>query len=71
MFGKKKEITLSIEGMRCERCAARVKDAFEKIGCRAAVSLGDGTAKVRCPADLPEETLTGAVEALGFTARVG
>ncbi|MBR6915382.1 MAG: cation transporter [Clostridia bacterium] len=66
MFGKKNEITLSVGGMQCERCAARVKDALEAIGCRANVSLADGTAKIKYPAAVTREKLVETVEALGF-----
>ena len=68
MFGKKNEIEIKIDGMHCERCAARVKDALEGLGCRASVSLGDGKAKVKAPAAVTAEKIVETVNALGYTA---
>ena len=68
MFGKKKEIELKIEGMHCERCAARVKDAIEALGCRASVSLESGIAKVRIPDSVSPEKVAETVTASGYTA---
>ncbi len=70
MFGKKKEIELKIDGMHCDRCVARVKDALEALGCRATVSLGEGMAKVKAPEAVSSEKIVEAVSALGFTATV-
>ena len=56
--------TLSIEGMMCEHCEARVKKALEGIdGVESAkVSHKDGTATVTLSHEIPDELLKGAVE---------
>lgn len=70
MFGKKKETVLRIDGMHCERCAARVRDALEAKGFHASVSLADGEAKVKHPDSVSPDAVAAVVNALGYSAAV-
>ena len=59
-----REIELSVEGMTCAACAARVEKKLGKLdGVRAAVNYATATALVTAPADLPVQALTAAVDA--------
>ena len=62
------EKTVRITGMMCEHCEAAVKGALEKVpGVReAAASHEQGTAKVILDGQVSDETLTKAVEAIGY-----
>ena len=65
-----KEYVISVEGMMCMHCVARVKAALEKVaGVESVeVSLERKNAIVR--ADLPSaEALVGAVKAAGYEAK--
>ena len=59
------EKTLTIEGMMCTHCEARVKKALEALEnvTQAQVSHEKGTAVVTLSADVPNDTLKQAVEA--------
>ena len=70
MFGKKKEIEVKIDGMRCEHCVGRVTGALEALGCRADVSLADGKAKIKYPETVSVEAILDAIRAVGFTPSV-
>lgn len=63
-------IELSIDGMSCEHCTARVKKALEATaGVEAVtVSLDPGGAIIEGPS-LDPETLIAAVEQAGYDAR--
>jgi copper chaperone CopZ len=62
-------IELSIEGMSCEHCVARVKKALEAVSgvSRAEVDLEPGSATVT-GADIRLEDLVEAVDRVGYTA---
>ena len=62
------EKTLTIEGMMCTHCEARVKKALEALEnvTQAQVSHEKGTAVVTLSADVPNETLKQAVEAQDY-----
>jgi cation-transporting P-type ATPase A/B/Cu+-exporting ATPase len=65
-----REIELSVTGMTCAACAVRVQKKLAKLdGVTASVNYATGTAHVTAPAGVPVETLTGAVEAAGYSAR--
>jgi len=65
-----REIELSIEGMTCAACAARVEKKLNKLqDVAAAVNYATATARVIAPAGLPVRELTGAVERAGYAAR--
>ena len=60
--------TLRITGMMCEHCEAAVKGALEKVpGVKEAHANHEaGTAKVLLEAEVSDEALTQAVEAIGY-----
>lgn len=62
------EKTLTIEGMMCTHCEARVKKALETLEnvTQAQVSHEKGTAIVTLSADVPNDTLKQAVEAQDY-----
>lgn len=58
--------TITIEGMHCSHCTARVEKALTALGLNVDVSLKDGTAAVSADT-LPEDSvLRETVEDLGF-----
>jgi Cu+-exporting ATPase len=65
-----REIELSIEGMTCAACAARVEKKLNRLpDVSAAVNYATATARVTVPAGLPVRELTAAVEQAGYAAR--
>ncbi|MGB6572632.1 MAG: heavy metal translocating P-type ATPase [Trebonia sp.] len=65
-----RETVLTIEGMTCAACAARVQKKLNGLqGVSAAVNYATGTARVTTPAGLPAQELVAAVERAGYTAR--
>ena len=65
-----RETVLTIEGMTCAACAARVQKKLNGLqGVSAAVNYATGTARVTAPAGLPARELAAAVERAGYTAR--
>jgi Cu+-exporting ATPase len=66
-----REIELSIEGMTCAACAARIEKKLNKIAdVRASVNYATATATVVAPVDVPAQELTTAVERAGYAATV-
>jgi Cu+-exporting ATPase len=64
-----RELELSVAGMTCAACAARVEKKLGKLdGVRAAVNYATGTALVTAPASMPVQVLTEAVTQAGYTA---
>ena len=57
--------TMTIEGMMCKHCAARVEKALTALGVTAAVDLEAKTATVTGEAD--DAVLRKAVEDAGYT----
>ena len=68
LFKKQPETVLSIEGMHCAKCTARVTDALETIDgvVKVEVSLEENSARVTGAAD--KQAMVDAVNALGFKA---
>jgi P-type Cu+ transporter len=65
------EIELAVQGMTCAACAARIERKLSRLdGVTVVVNYATGQARVTAPAGLPAETLIGAVEEAGYTARV-
>lgn len=60
--------TLTVEGMSCMHCAARVKKALTAIkGVKdAEIELSTGACTVMMKKDIPNEELKSAVESAGF-----
>ena len=69
LFSKKETVELSVTGMHCEKCVARVKEALEGAeGVTSAdVRLEDNAATVEGHG-LDAAALTAAVESAGFEA---
>jgi len=62
-------VTLKVEGMHCDGCAATIQALIERIGGvrKAAASFGDGEARVLYdPGSATEAQLTAAIEKAGF-----
>jgi Cu+-exporting ATPase len=65
-----RETVLTIEGMTCAACAARVQKKLNGLqGVSAAVNYATATARVTAPAGLPARELVAAVERAGYAAR--
>jgi Cu+-exporting ATPase len=65
------QIELSIGGMTCASCAARIERKLNKLdGVTASVNYATEKAKVDFPADLSPEDLVKVVEATGYTAEL-
>lgn len=64
--------TLKVEGMMCEKCSSKVRDALSAVpGVTSAVVRHDkGTAVVEFEGDISDETLAMAVIDAGFKAKV-
>jgi Cu+-exporting ATPase len=67
-----KSVELSIRGMTCAACAARVEKKLTMTGpgVAAAVSLATERAVITAPETVPEQALVAAVEAAGYAAQV-
>ena len=67
MFGQKK-ITLVVEGMMCEHCAAHVEDAVKKIdGVKAVkVDLKNKTATVKAANEISRDAFENAIANAGY-----
>lgn len=64
-------VVYKVEGMTCGGCALSVTKALERLGLATTVSLRDGTATVKGPAD--DAKVRRALEGAGylFGGRVG
>lgn len=66
-----KTVVLSVEGMKCKMCAARVKSTLEKFrGVSAEIDLDAACATVVCPEKQDSDALAAAVTEAGFPASV-
>jgi P-type Cu+ transporter len=66
-----REIELSIEGMTCAACAARIEKKLNKIDdVRASVNYATATATVTAAPTVPVSEITAAVERAGYGATV-
>ena len=66
-----KTVVLSVEGMKCKMCAARVKSTLEKFrGVSAEIDLENAAATVICPEKQDSAALAAAVTEAGFPASV-
>ncbi len=64
-----REVELSVRGMTCAACAARVEKSLASIpGVTAAVNIAADRATVTAPPSVPLERLVAAVEHAGYTA---
>ncbi len=63
------DVELSIDGMTCSSCAARIEKKLNKLdGVSATVNFATEKAKVEFPDDLDPATLIETVKATGYTA---
>ena len=69
LFGKKETYTISVEGMMCKHCAARVTAAVEKTkGAKADVNLEEKTVTVTCPKGTDIASVIDTLAAEGYKA---
>ena len=61
------KITIDVEGMMCEHCVKHVKDALEKNGVKANVSLADKKAYVE--GDISDETIKSCITDAGYEVK--
>src|SRR4051812_33029606 len=62
-------VQLDLEGMTCAACAARIEKKLNRVdGAEATVNFATERATVRCPDDVPMETLIAAVRSAGYDA---
>ena len=68
MIFKKIEATLTVEGMHCQKCVARITDSLKSISGikKVSVSLENKTVSVISKEEIPYDTLKSAIEKLGF-----
>ncbi|HVX47308.1 MAG TPA: heavy metal translocating P-type ATPase [Mycobacteriales bacterium] len=65
------EVELSIGGMTCASCAARIEKKLNRLeGVQASVNYATEKAKVAYPSGLSPEELIATVESTGYTARL-
>jgi heavy metal translocating P-type ATPase len=66
-----RELELSVSGMTCAACSARVEKKLGKLdGVSAAVNYATGVALVTAPTGMPVQILTEAVTQAGYSATV-
>ncbi len=69
MFLAKETYTLTVEGMMCKHCAARVTAAVERTkGAKASVNLEEKTVTVTCPKGTDITAVIEALTAEGYNA---
>ncbi|HET9140690.1 HAD-IC family P-type ATPase, partial [Actinophytocola sp.] len=69
--GVTSQVELSIGGMTCASCAARIERKLNKVdGVSAAVNFATEKARVSYPASVSPEDLVKVVQATGYTARL-
>ena len=62
-------VTLTVGGMTCASCAARIETSLNRIdGVAASVNFATEQAKVEFPQNVAPADLVAAVEATGYTA---
>ena len=68
--GPGRELALTIQGMTCAACAARVEKSLTAAGpgVTAAVNFATGIATVSLPGDVPEKILLDAIADAGYSA---
>lgn len=66
------EVELSVQGMMCEGCVAKVKDALQAVEgvISVKVELKEGEAEVYAKKDIDPKRLADAVEKVGFKAQI-
>lgn len=68
LFGKKIEKILTVEGMKCAHCSARVEKALGELsGVSAKADLASKSVKVTMKKEYSDDQLKKTVEEIGFT----
>ena len=62
-------IKMTIEGMMCQHCAARVRKALEALGCKVEIELENKCALISDAAGADDNALRAAVEKQGYTVK--
>ena len=71
LFSKKETVNLSVKGMHCPKCVARVTDALEAVDGVTAVEVSlEGESAVVEGRGLDAAAMVAAIEAIGFEAAV-
>ena len=68
MIFKKHELILTVDGMHCQKCVARITDALKKTEDvkKVAIDLDKKTVTVISKSPLDASTTKNSIEALGF-----
>lgn len=69
MIFKKIEATLTVEGMHCQKCVARITEALKQIGGvkKVNVDLEKKSVNVISKVEIDRDVLAEAIEKLGFS----
>ena len=62
-------IKMTIEGMMCQHCAARVRKALEALGCKGEIELENKCALISDAAGADDNALREAVEKQGYAVK--
>ena len=62
-------IKMTIEGMMCQHCAARVRKALEALGCKVEIELENKCALISDAAGADDKALREAVEKQGYAVK--
>lgn len=68
MLFKKFELNLTVDGMHCMKCVARITEALKKIGSvkKVNIDLDKKSVKVISSSQLDQSTVENVIESLGF-----
>jgi copper chaperone CopZ len=68
MLFKKFELNLTVDGMHCMKCVARITEALKKIGSvkKVNIDLDKKSVKVISSSQLDQSTVENLIESLGF-----
>lgn len=62
-------IKMTIEGMMCQHCAARVRKALEALGCKVEIELENKCSLISDAAGADDNALREAVEKQGYAVK--
>ena len=68
MIFKKFELNITVDGMHCMKCVARITEALKKIGSvkKVNIDLDKKSVKVISSSQLDQSTVENVIESLGF-----
>ena len=68
MIFKKHEKTVTVDGMHCQKCVARITDALKKIDGvkKVSIDLDEKTVSIISKSELPLTAVKSTIESLGF-----